>query len=197
MTAYEETVAFYYAIGRAITAWTNVERALLWIVTACFTKHNLDNAAIAFFSIENFRTKILAADRLFNTKFEGTAHIKQWKDLLTSLERLSQIRNHLVHYHTMGYMNAVPGRRIALIATLLAKTKFRQKNQKPPSGSLCLKDIVYARRQFEALAYGLEFLVHRVKKQKTQLPTSLAQAGDPPTIAQLTHQIRAILSQQP
>lgn len=197
MTAYEETVAFYYAIGEAITTWATVEKALLWIVTACFTKHNLDNAAITFFSIENFRTKILAADRLFNTKFEGTAHIKQWEDLLRSLERLSQVRNHLVHYHVMGYTDATPGRRMALTATLLVKTKFRQKNPKPPSGSLCLKDIVYARRQFEALAYGLEFLVHRVKKHKTQLPTSLAQAGDPPTIAQLTRQIRAILSQQP
>jgi hypothetical protein len=54
-----------------------------------------------------------------------------------------------------------------------------------------------ARDQFNALAFGMEFLVARAKKRKTPLPASLAQAADAPTMAQLVHQIRPILSRQP
>jgi hypothetical protein len=198
MTPYEESIAFYYELGLAIAAWANVERSLLWIVTACFTKHNHVQASLAFLSIENFRSKMLAADHLFTTKFsKNAAHINSWQQLYHKLQKLSSLRNHLVHYHAMGYAVAAPGRRYALIPTLSKNSGFVQKIPKPPSGSLCLRDIVDARNQFNALAHGLEFLVYRVKKHKTRLPASLAQAAKPPTMAQLTRQIRSILGLRP
>ena len=195
MTGYEESIAFYHELGVAVSAWANVERALVWIVTSCFSEQDQESSALMFLSIENFRSKTQVADNLFRTKFDGTAHIESWNELSQRTERLSQLRNHLVHYHTMGYSDGKPGRRLALIPTLSRKPKFRQKLPKPPSGSLCLRDIVSARLQFTALAFGLEFLVHRVNQQKTLLPASLAQADDAPSMAKLTHQIRTMLSQ--
>jgi hypothetical protein len=197
LTAYEESIAFYYELGLAITAWANVERSLLWIVIACFTKHNHTQASLQFLSIENFRSKLLAADRVFSTKYDGTKHVDNWGALFAKLEKLSSLRNHLVHYHTMGYPNGKPGQRYALIPTLSKTPKFKSKTPQPPPGSLFLRDIVHARYQFNALAFGLEFLVYRVKKYKTQLPASLAQAAGAPTMAQLVRQIRPILSTQP
>ena len=69
LTEKEESIAFYYELGMAITAWANVEKSLLWIAGACFTKHNHAQAALQFLSIENFRSKLLAADRLFRVNF--------------------------------------------------------------------------------------------------------------------------------
>ena len=138
LTEFEESIAFYYELGLAITAWAHVERALLWIVTSCFTKHNQIQAAIQFLSIENFRSKLLAADHLFTTRFDGTKHIGDWEALYAKLERLSSLRNHLVHYHQMGYVPGKPGRRYALIPTLSKSTKFRSRTPQPPSGSLFL-----------------------------------------------------------
>jgi hypothetical protein len=86
ITEYEESVAFYYEIGLAITAWANVERSLLWIVTACFTKHNYTQAALQFLSIENFRSKLAAAEHLFSTKFDGTKHAADWESLFSDLD---------------------------------------------------------------------------------------------------------------
>jgi hypothetical protein len=196
LTEYEESIAFYYELGVAVTSWANVERSLLWIVTACFTKRNHTQAALQFLSIENFRSKLASADHLFSTKFADTKHIAKWEDLFSDLERLSRLRNRLVHQHVMGYPTGKPGRRYALIPTLSKGTKFKSTNPQPPPGSMFLRDIVYARSQFNALAYGLEFLVYRVKRHKTRLPASFAQAPDAPTMEQLVRQIRPMLSKQ-
>lgn len=197
MTPYEEMIAFYFELGRAISAWADVERALFQIYISCFTKHNYDPAGLTFFSIENFRSKMKAVDTTFRTKFDGTHHVADWDSIYKRLERHSSFRNHLVHYHTRSYDHAKPGRRMALIPTLSKAPRFRQKVPKPPDGSMFLRDIVTSRYQFTALAHGLELLFYRAKKWKTQLPTSLAQADDAPTMAQLTRQISTMLSEQP
>lgn len=197
MTSGEETLSFYYLLGSAISAWANVERALCGVVSTCFTKHNTTLAIIAFFSIDNFRTKLQTANHLFTTKFDGTKYVAEWEKIVPSLERLAILRNHLAHYHTVGYQHEPPGRRLALVPVIGKIPKFRQRVPKPPPGSLCLREIAHARRQFEAVGYALDFLFWRVTKQRTQLPASLAQAGDALTMAELTRLMRAILYRQP
>jgi hypothetical protein len=145
-----------------------------------------------FFSIDNFRSKLQAVDNLFETKFESTKYITEWQSIFNRLQSLAAIRNQLAHYHTVGYLGT-PGRRLALVPVLGKIPKLKQKTPKPPAGSLCLRDIAHARQQFEAIGYALDFLFWRVTKQKTKLPTSLAQAGDVPTMASITLQIRSII----
>jgi hypothetical protein len=197
LTEYEESIAFYYELGAAITAWADVEKSLLWIVTACFPKSSQERAATGFLSIENFRSKMVVADRLFTNRFGSPKHVDQWKQLYSRLEKLSKLRNHLAHFHAKWYVHARPGRRGALIPTISETPKFRSRTPQPPSGSLFLRDIVHARHQFNGLSRALEFLVYRAKGQKTQLPTSFAQVGDAPTMEQLVRQIRPILAKQP
>jgi hypothetical protein len=193
MTPQEETVAFYYLLGKAISAWANVERALCAVASSCFTKHNFNYSILMFFSIDNFRSKLQAVDHLFHTKFEGTKYAREWESIFQNLERLAKIRNQLAHYHTLGY-EGQPGRRIALVPVLSRAPKLKQRTPKPPAGSLCLREIDHARLQFEAVGYGLDFLFWKVTKQKHQLPASLARAGDVPTMESITLQIRAMLS---
>jgi len=197
LTEYEESIAFYYELGTTITAWADVEKSLLWIVTACFPKTAQERAALSFLSIENFRSKMTVADRLFTFKFDAAKHIDQWEQLYSKLEKLSSLRNHIAHYHASWYPHAKPGRRGALIPTISDTPKFRSRRPQPPPGSLFLRDIVHARHQFNGLSRALEFLVYRAKGKKTQLPISFAQVGDAPTMEQLVRQIRPLLAKQP
>ena len=144
-----------------------------------------------FFSIDNFRTKLQAADVLITTRFDGTKHVNEWDSIHRELVKLAAVRNRLAHNHMVSYYHELPGRRLALVPVLGKAPKLKQRVPKPPSGSLCLRDIAYAQRQFEAVGHALDFLFWRLTKQKTQLPASLAQAGDVPTMAQLTRQIRS------
>ena len=197
LTAYEENTGFYHQLGLAITAWAHVELALMWVFGSCFTKHTQQRAVITFYSIENFRSKLQVVDRIFKTKHSRKKLIKTWEGLYVDLQRLSTLRNHLVHYFHMGYPTNRAGRRDALIPQIGPSTRYRQRTPKPPPGSLCIRDIMHARQRFNALAFGLEFLVYEIKKQKTQLPASLARPGNVPTMAYLTRQIRTILQRPP
>src|SRR5664279_3709251 len=93
LTAYEESIGFYYELGRAITAWAHVELALLWLTGLCFSKANRDHAAITFYSIDAFYNKLKVVDRLLRNKYTKEHHIKKWRDLSKSVESLSKIRN--------------------------------------------------------------------------------------------------------
>jgi hypothetical protein len=196
MTEYEESIGFYYTIGTALTSWANVERSLLWTLNSCLPKTTHIRSALMFLSIENFRSKLQVVDRLFSEQHGGTKHVSEWENISERIEKLSSIRNHLVHYHFLGYPNGKPGRKYALIPTTSPTPKFISKTPQPPAGSMFIREIEHARLGFNALAFALEFLVYRVMKHKTQIPTSLAQDPSAPTMATLTHQIRTILSQQ-
>jgi len=193
LTAFEESIAFYYELALAITAWAHVEQALFWVVGACFTKHNQVQAAHGFFAIESFRAKLQFADRIFKSKRQTKKHLTRWGELHLQLERQSRLRNKLAHYVHIGYPSGKPGRRGALVPRFSAPTKYRQRSPKPPSEALCIRDIVHARYKFNALAFSLEFLALALKKRKSPLPASLARAANAPTMAQLTREIRKIL----
>jgi hypothetical protein len=193
LTSNEESIAFYYYIGQAITEWARVELSLYWLVSACFTKGNRERLAAGFFSIENFRSKLKFVDEIFKAKYHKPRHIKQWESLREDLERLSRVRNHLAHYVVREYAEGRPGRRLALQPRINQPTKFKQIIRKPPSGALCLKQIVHAKRRLEALASAVEFLFYDLLRLKTPYPASLAQADDVPSMASLALLIRAEL----
>lgn len=197
LNGYEESIAFYYYIGLAITSWAHVELALYWILSACFTKNNRGHLALGFFSIENFRSRLQFADQLFKAKYGKSRHAKKWGKLHADLLRLSKLRNHLAHYTVMGYPLNTPSRRYALQPRLPRPSKFKQKIPKPPPDALCIKEIMHAQRQFSALAFAVEFLFYDLIQHRTPYPASFAQAGNPMTTVQLTRQIRAILHKPP
>jgi len=194
LTEYEEYIGFYLEIGMAITAWAHIELALYWVTSTCFSKSNRPAAGLGFFSIDNFRSKLQFADNLVRAKYTSGKHIKDWNELHGQLESLAKIRNKLAHYHVMSYSNGKPGRRRALLSRIDKPTRFKQATPKPPSSALCIRDIMHARMRFAAAAFALEFLFYRMMRRKTQLPASLAQVRDAPTMVWLTHQMRTILT---
>jgi hypothetical protein len=195
LTENEERVGFYYELGLTITAWANVEQSLCWVVSACFTKHNAVQTDNGFFSIESFRAKLQFADRVFKTKHRPRRHMKKWDELYKQMEKQARLRNKLAHYISRGYPNAKPGRRMALLPRVIAPTKYRQRVPSPPPGeALCIRDIVHARYKFNALAFSLELLSFALKRQKSSLPASFAQERDAPTMADLTREIRTLMT---
>src|SRR5262245_13957447 len=186
LTASEESIGFYYELGLAITAWAHVERSLYWVVSACFTKHNAVQTGHGFFSVESFRAKLQFADRVFKSRHWPQKHMKKWDELYALMEKQATLRNKLAHYSHMGFPTAKPGRREALLPRFVAPTKYRQRVPSPPSEALCIRDIVHARYNFAALAFSLEFLSYGLKRRKSPLPASFAQAKNAPTMAQLT-----------
>jgi hypothetical protein len=193
LTAYEESIGFYYELGLAITAWAHVELALYWVVSACFTKRNAVQTAYGFFSIESFRAKLQFADRVFKTKHWPRKHMKKWDELYARMNKHAGLRNKLAHYSHVTFPTAKPGRREALLPRFPAPTKYRQRVPRPPSDALCIRDIVHARYKFNALVFSLEFLSYALKRQKSPHPTFFAQEKNAPTITQLTREIRTLL----
>jgi hypothetical protein len=194
LTENEETIAFYHQLGLAITAWAHVEQSLCWVVSASFTKHNAVQTAHGFFSIQSFRAKLQFADRVFKSKRWPQKHVKKWNELYVQMQKQAELRNKLAHYISRGYPFAKPGRRRALLPYFIAPTKHRQRVPSPPSEALCIRDIVHARYKFNALAFSLESLSYALRRQKSPLPASLAQEKNAPTMAQLTREIRTLLT---
>lgn len=185
----EEGLWFYYQIGRAITSWAHVEQALCWVGCCSFTKDNQMQFITAFFSIENFRSKLQVVDRLVIRDFKQ--YTDQWKELKTNIERLSKIRNNLAHYTVMNYGNDIPGQRIALLPRFGEPSKFR-KIPRPPPGSLTLRDIVHAERRFTAMKFGLEAFMHTLRGEKSIFPADAAKPPNTPTLAYIARQMRMI-----
>lgn len=193
MTVNEESVGFYYELGRAITSWAHVELALFWIASTAINKSARKQVGLAFFSIDAFHNKLKVADRLFKSKHESSKHKAKWPPLRQKLETLSTTRNNLAHYTVMNYVNDLPGRRIALIPKISTPSKFKQRVPKPPSEALCVREIIYARKKFVAAAFELESLYYNLIHRKWHFPESAAQAGNAPTQAEVTSQIRSML----
>lgn len=88
LTVQEEEIAFYYEIGTAITTWAIVEVELCWLAATAFPLRDRGRFAIGFFAIENFRSKLAFADRVFRAKYLNK-HLATWDKLYADLERLS------------------------------------------------------------------------------------------------------------
>jgi hypothetical protein len=120
--------------------------------------------------------------------------MRKWEELYEQMEKQARsLRNKLAHYIHRGYPAAKPGRRAALLPRFIAPTKYRQQVPKPPSEALCIRNIIHARYNFNALAFSLESLSCALKGQKSRLPASLAQQKNAPTMAHLTRELRTLL----
>src|SRR3954462_12215600 len=114
MTPAEEHLAFYYMIGQAITQWSHVEISLADVVRACLGDIERDAISLAFYSVENFRSKLQMADNLVNSKFRGSDALDEWNKMLERIQRATKARNALAHHWLLVHPDAKPGRRCGL-----------------------------------------------------------------------------------
>src|SRR3954447_23805124 len=98
MTPAEEHLAFYYSIGLAITQWSYVEISLAGVVRACLGEIEPSAIDLAFYSVENFRSKLQMADNLVHSRFMGSDALDEWIKLLDIIQSAANSRNALVHH---------------------------------------------------------------------------------------------------
>lgn len=199
MTRTEEHVAFYYELGLAISVWASVEQRLCDIVQVCLNNTDHVSVIVSFYAIENFRSKLQYADALVRAQhWQNQPVMDKWAIMVESARKASTKRNHLAHRHAVefGDPKASPGRRFALLDW--AKWwSDAPPSSKPPSGSLCVRDISIIQSEFLKLQHELNDLAWQMRGVQLPLRGSRARVPDPPTIRMLRDYLRAALAPPP
>lgn len=193
MTASEESIAFYVAIGQAVNYWSNVEQGLFLVVASSFKKRDPHMHASGFFSIENFRSKLGFTDRIVKASSASAKCKDDWGEQFETVRGLSQVRNKIVHGRVYGYPMASPGRRYAVVPVLPKPSRLKSKVLKPPSGSLCVRDIDLAARQFSRAFLMLGDLSCRIEGREGLRAEHVPPEPQPRTLVQLRRQMQATL----
>ncbi|MCW5733493.1 MAG: hypothetical protein KIS73_05180 [Enhydrobacter sp.] len=188
----EEQVAFYFELGIAISQWAHLERSLCEVATFCFARapatFTLESYADhydAFFSIENFRSKISYTDSVFQRRFGESVHAADWKQIKTSLGKRAAIRNRLAHNPMLGIYGAPEGRRYCIVSRQIDVGMA----PKQPAGALFLEDIVRHRLRFFALNVRLRRFYDRLRGRDSLFDAESEQPRDPPPLRQIVDQI--------
>lgn len=200
MNTQEEYIAFYKELGVAVAQWATVENSLAQLVCLCLTDRDADKWMLyqGFYSIENFRSKLLFAETMILEKFRTSKGIAEWEALRKRLQQASAGRNKLVHRIVVDIpIGGKPGRRFALIPApkpdLDPKKRPYTNTCTPPPGSLCLRDINALTHEFRACFVHLVNFAARVRGLEEPLPISLERARNPSTIQYLNTQIHEAL----
>jgi len=190
----EETLAFYYQLGRSITAWAHVEFALGSIVTLSFSTKDRTFAARGFSSIDNFRAKLQYANTIVRSQNLKKTEIANWVTLYDRAQKLAKKRNYLAHYWVLTSPNIkTPGRRVMLMPFRYVEAGKSQRY----AGAIRLRDIAGYQLEFSALSAALENFQCRIAGHKERFPKSLEQPKNPPPIAQILREIHAYVPPQP
>ena len=182
-------------MGRAITDWAHVEIALGDVVSACFGDAEREAAAIALYSVENFRSKLAVVDNLVTARFRHKPVFSYWPSLLKEAQSAADGRNTIAHHWRLVDLNAKPGRRYGL-QPFLTRNEPKKKQARPP-GTLCIRDISLLQLRFVYLSNALHNFASRLRGQKAQLPESPPQGARPKTLSDLRRQIHALCGHPP
>jgi hypothetical protein len=195
MNVNEEQLAFYEWVGRAITQWAAIEIALEDVVSACFGDSENVSTAVAFYSIENFRSKLRVVDNLVTARFREHPAFDDWPELLKRAESAAGGRNTIAHHWLLIDPAAKAGRRYGLQPFLSLKPA--KKKQARPPGTLCVRDIAILQARFSLLSNALHNFAARLRGRKGQLPESPEQAAHQRTLSDLRRQIHALCGHPP
>jgi hypothetical protein len=182
MNTSEEQFCFYFEIGVSITQWAHVERAVLEVVGACVADTDFNAVAHGFFAIE-----IVAKSQA------NAGMARDWAALAARAKVAAKLRNRLAHLSVVGYPSNTVGRRYSLQPRISTKSGKPSKVPKPPSGAMCLSDIVAARFTFFALTASLENYASRLRGQPESFPKSAEKPQEPPSIDTMRRQLRELV----
>ena len=199
MTPAEEEIIFHFHLGKAISAWANVENTLRSILCACFDKGEgnitWNSLSVGLFSIDGFKAKMDFVEGTVLRRFPE--HEAKWLPLVKRTRGQSSMRNKLAHWSVKEFPESVAGRRFVLVPWVFQKPKNKTKKPMPPVGSLGLRDIFKSQGEFIAVSISLYNFYCLLDKAQTPLEESLEQPVAPPPIAKLRAQILEGFSHQP
>ncbi|GAA5162113.1 hypothetical protein [Viridibacterium curvum] len=194
MNATEETVVFKHELGYAIAQWGYVEGQLLRIVLECVAIPERPAFAITYHSIENFRSKLNVCDNLVTHKFSKSPAFQKWRSAKDRTSQMAAKRNKIAHGWHRLYINNAAGRRWAIVPLHHADGELLHADgEKPPSGAICLRDLAIFHLEFHALTTQLCNVHEMLCGRPAPFPESDEQPKSPPTLRQLTNQIRVEL----
>ena len=188
----QEMLGLYYLVGLSVTQWAYVEEAVYWVAACALESPEHAPFAAAFFSIENFRSKLGFADRAMQHSATLSAFYPEWVGLRDTVSGLAAKRNALAHGRVKHFPDAPAGRRSAILPPI-GRSRGRNSNpQRPPVGSLCVKDIDLIRLQFSKAHVGLSSLHARMGGGDDVFGEYAQQEPKPQTLAQLRLHILAM-----
>lgn len=189
MTPGEESIAFHYAMGTAITQWAFIENDLYLIALACFDGRDPHGAlGSGFMSIENFRSKVAFVDRTFSTATFKVRFAPQWVSVREAITSLSKTRNAIAHGRCIIYPASEAGRRYALVPNFSKDTRQR-KTGNTPNDALCVRDIDLAARRFSMASERLRQLFLEIEGREDLLARPSLREPQPHTLVALRNQI--------
>lgn len=189
----EEQIAFFMAMGQAVSQWSFIEHGLFLVVSRCFDMDDFQPLANGFYSIENFRSKVSFVDRSFQVSRHVDGFGADWAKTKENVTKLAKSRNAIAHSRVMIHFRAPEGKRFAIVPTFAKPRGKRDNPDHPPPGSLCLRDIDLARLRFSQAHSQLMSLYLRMDGQEDLYAESALQESNPQTLAQLRHQIYSML----
>jgi hypothetical protein len=195
MDVNEEQLAFYEWVGRAITGWAHVEIGLAQVLIACFEGVDAQAAAIAFYSVENFRSKLRVVDNVVSAKLSGVLPFKDWPELVKRAESAATGRNTIAHHWLLVDLTAKPGRRFGLQPFL--SNKQAKRPQRRPPGTLCLRDISLLQSRFAMLSNAFCNFAARLGGHPAPMPESSEEDAQPRTLAALRSQLYTLCGHSP
>lgn len=188
----EEHIAFYHAIGIAVTAWSHVENELFHVALGCFAPCKPEQVGSGFYAIENFRSKLAFVDRVFQATSAKKEFLADWTILANHVQGLSSKRNALAHSRVIVFPEAPAGRRYAIMPNVFATPKKKTASHLPPVGSLCVRDVDLIAKQFFKASARLSNLYARMIKAEGMPEELVRQEAQALSLAQLRRQIYAL-----
>ncbi|MDP2223016.1 hypothetical protein [Nitrosomonas sp.] len=197
MNLAEERLLLNSELGKAVAQWGYVEAQMLGIVKHCSLKEG-ESVPVAYLSIENFRSKLAFCDNLVTSKAKDIPLLTYWKDIRDRCQALAKKRNQLAHGWHALYLHGTSGKRFGITPTLTAEGKLvHREGEKPPPGTLFLRDVVAYRTEFHVLTRQLCNVSEMLGSDWKPFPEADLPIPKPPTIRQLENELRIELGREP
>lgn len=97
---YYEEKEFYYALGRAISKWADIENNLFLLYQRIINSENRFGMSASYFSIVNFSNKLDMVNKVLRASFYENEMVEKWERLFDRIRSNNIHRNHIAHFST-------------------------------------------------------------------------------------------------
>lgn len=197
ITVGEEGAAFFYMIGQAITQWSFVEDEMFRLAANGISGKERKALETGYSAIESFRAKLNFAEKIFRQSDDFHFFATEWERVEQFVIGQSKIRNTLAHGRAVVFLDAPEGRRYAIVTGQSARGKKRPSRGSPPAGSLCVREIELARRQFTRASIMIASINLRRLGETNHYQDFLGKELYHVSLDQIAEQIRTVIGEEP
>lgn len=157
--------------------------------------------AEAFFSIENFRSKLKFVEKAFYGAIQNPELRKEWDAVATSVQAASIKRNTFAHPLYREFRASRAGRRCVIIPSGLKPSTRKTKANTPPPGAIGLRELELTAQGFASTDWLIQRLTPLVVEERTGLKSPVSQlrpiAPQPRPLIRIVRQMLQGIEPQP